>query len=119
MSRQNPARMVVHLTTPAADVPAVIQIRHTATVILVRADIRHHVLTDTAVHLIKDVPAVYKAVLNVINVMLAQVAVEQQYDGDNTLNRMKQDRSVGSRNLIQMAVRKGSLCEYTKLRFTA
>ena len=64
MSRQNPARMVVHLTTPAADVPAVIQIRRTATVILARADIRHLVLTDTAVHLIKDVPAVYKAVLN-------------------------------------------------------
>ena len=70
MSRQNPARMVVHLTTPAADVPAVIQIRRTATVILARADIRHLVLTDTAVHLIKDVPAVYKAVLNVINVIL-------------------------------------------------
>lgn len=67
---QNPARMVVHLTTPAADVPAVIQIRRTATVILARADIRHLVLTDTAVHLIKDVPAVYKAVLNVINVTL-------------------------------------------------
>ena len=70
MSRQNPARMVVHLTTPAADVPAVIQIRRTATVILARADIRHLVLTDTAVHLIKDVPAVYKAVLNVISAIL-------------------------------------------------
>ena len=70
MSRQNPARMVVHLTTPAADVPAVIQIRHTAIVTLVRADILLPALTDTAVHLIKDVPAVYKAVLNVINVTL-------------------------------------------------
>ena len=96
MSRQNPARMVVHLTTPAADVPAVIQIRRTATVILARADIRHLVLTDTAVHLIKaradirhlvltdtavhlikDVPAVYKAVLNVINVMPPLPAANQ------------------------------------------
>ena len=62
--------MVVHLTTPAAGVPAVIQIRRTATVILARADILLLAQTDTAVHLIKDVPAVYKAVLNVINVTL-------------------------------------------------
>ena len=67
MSRQNPARMVVHLTTPAADVPAVIQIRHTAIVTLVRADILLPALTDTAVHLIKDVPAARPAALNVIN----------------------------------------------------
>ena len=65
---QNPVITAVHLTTPAADVPVVIQIRHTAIVTLVRADILLPALTDTAVHLIKDVPAVYKAVLNVINV---------------------------------------------------
>ena len=82
MSRQNPARMVVHLTTPAADVPAVIQIRRTATVILARADIRHLVLTDTAVHLIKDVPAVYKAVLNAIS---ARAVAHQQLPHQNHL----------------------------------
>ena len=112
--------MVVHLTTPAADVPAVIQIRRTATVILARADILLPALTDTAVHLIKDVPAVYKAVLNVINVMLAQaVVVDPQYSGENILSRMKQVLSVGSRNLTQTVVKKDNLCGYSKLRFTA
>ena len=61
---QNPVITAVLLTTPAINAPVVIQTRRTATVILARADIRHLVLTDTAVHLIKDVPAVYKAVLN-------------------------------------------------------
>ena len=43
MSRQNPARMVVHLTTPAADVPAVIQIRRTATATPARRGISREV----------------------------------------------------------------------------
>ena len=68
MSRQNPVRMVVHLTTPAADVPVVIQIRRTATVILARVDILLPAQTDTAVQLIKNVPAELPAAPNAINV---------------------------------------------------
>ena len=67
---QNPVITAVLLTTPAINAPVVIQTRRTATATPARADILLPALTDTAVHLIKDVPAVYKAVLNVINVTL-------------------------------------------------
>ena len=74
---QNPVITAVLLTTPAINAPVVIQ-----TLILARADIRHLVLTDTAVHLIKDVPAVYKAVLNAIS---ARAVAHQQLPHQNHL----------------------------------
>ena len=67
---QNPVITAVLLTTLAINAPVVIQTRRTATATPARADILLPALTDTPVHLIKDVPAVYKAVLNVINVTL-------------------------------------------------
>ena len=79
---QNPVITAVLLTTPAINAPVVIQTRRTATATPARADILLPVLTDTAVHLIKDVPAVYKAVLNAIS---ARAVAHQQLPHQNHL----------------------------------